>query len=155
MKGCCVFAIPGSLSDRNASIGMKRAPEERKQAVEAEEHGRGAVNGKVGPLALGFDPQAGPALLESRFQAPAFHESAHDLLGGLRLVGGKQRFGGSLSLGITGENPADGQRVKIPQSSPGTDLQRPFSLSIPGKSETLPGSVFAFVSREGRRGPTT
>jgi hypothetical protein len=52
------------------------------------------------------------------------------------LVCGKQRFGRMLALRITSEHPADGQRVKaraIPQSGPCADLQRAFSLPIPGK----------------------
>src|SRR5260221_9439641 len=126
MKGCGAFVIPGCLRNRDTSIRVKRVPEEGHQAVKAEEHGRCAVNGKVGPLALCFDPQVSSALLESRFQAPAFHKAAYDLLGGLRLVGGKQRFGWPFSLRITGEHPADGQRVTastIPQRGPGADLQ--------------------------------
>ncbi len=116
-------------------------PEEGHQAVKAEEHGRCAVNGKVGPLALRFDPQVSSALLESRFQAPAFHKAAYDLLGGLCLVGGKQRFGWPFSLRITGKHPADGQRVTastIPQRGPGADLQGAFSLPIPIQGELLP-----------------
>ena len=84
-----MFVIPSRLRNRNTSIGMKRTPKEHNQAVETEEHGRCAVDGQIRPLALGLDAQIGPALLESRFQAPAFHERAHDLLGGLRLIGRK------------------------------------------------------------------
>ncbi len=63
-----------------------RAPSEGDQAVETKEQGRAAVNGQVKPLALRFDPQVGPALLESRFQTPAFHERPHDFLRRQRLV---------------------------------------------------------------------
>src|SRR5260221_6735005 len=121
MKGWRVFVIPGRLSKRNASLGMKRAPKEHDQAVEAEEHGRRAVNGKVRPLALGLDPRMGSALLESGFQTPAFHERPHDLLSRLRLVRRKQRFGWPFPGRITREDPADKQRVKtstIPQCGP-------------------------------------
>jgi len=141
MKGRRVLVIPGRLSDRHASIGMKRAPKEHNQAVEAEERRRRAVNGKVGPLTLRFDPQVGPALLKRRFQAPAFHESAHDQLGGLRLVGGEQRLWRSPSLGIAGKNPADRHRLTasaIPQGGPRAHLQRAFSLPIPIQGEMLP-----------------
>jgi hypothetical protein len=75
-----MFVIPGRLRNRKASIGVKRVPKEDNQTVETEEHGRAALNGQIGPLALGFDPQVGAALLERRFQAPAFHERAHNLL---------------------------------------------------------------------------
>ena len=76
-------------------------PKEGDQAVETEEHGRCAVDGKVGPLALRFDPQVSSALLKSGFQTPAFHERLHDLLRRQRLVRRKQRFGWPLSLRIT------------------------------------------------------
>jgi|SRR5215469_6152232 len=100
MKGWCVFVIPGRLRDRDTSIRVKRVPKERDLAVEAEEHRRRAINGKVGPLTLDLDPQIGPALLVSRFQAPTFHEGTHDLLSGLRLICGKQRlWGGRLPWG--------------------------------------------------------
>src|SRR6266851_4152142 len=99
VKGCRVFVIPGCLCKRHLPIGMKRVPKESNQAVEAEEHGCCAVNSQIGPLALGLDPQMGPALLKSRFQTPAVHTCAHDLLGGLRLVRRKQCFGGGACLG--------------------------------------------------------
>lgn len=145
MKGRRVFVIPGCLRERDVSIGMKRAPKERDQAVETEEHGRRAVNGQVRPLALGLDPQMGPALLESRFQAPAFHERAHDPLRSLRLVRRKERFGWPFPLRITRENPTNGQGVKaraIPQSSPCADLQGAFAFSIPVQGQALPRRVW-------------
>jgi hypothetical protein len=120
---------------------MKHAPKEGDQAVEAEEHGRRAVDGQVGPLALGFDAQVGSALLKSRFQAPAFHKPSHDLLGAQPLVCRKQRFWGPLPLGITSEDPAHRPRVKasaIPQGSSRTDLQGAFSLPIPVQGKALP-----------------
>ena len=144
MKGGRVFVIPGRLRNRNAFIRMKRVRKEDDQAVETKEHGRGAVDGQIGPLALGFDPQVSSALLESRFQAPAFHEGLYDLLGSLRLRGGKQRFRRVLALGITSENPADGQRLvslAIPQSGPRADFQGAFSLPIPLQGELLPRRV--------------
>ena len=91
MKGRRVFVIPGCLRDKDTSLGMKCAPKECDQAVKAKKQGRRAVNGQIRPLALRFDPQVSPALLESRLQTPAVHTCAHDLLGGLRLVCGKQR----------------------------------------------------------------
>lgn len=67
MKGRSAFVIPGGLCDRHASLGMERVPKESNQAVKAEEHGRCAVDSKVGPLALGFDSQVGSALLKGGF----------------------------------------------------------------------------------------
>src|SRR5258708_2183574 len=71
MKGRRVFVIPGGLRDRDTSLGMKCAPKECDQAVKAKQQGRRAVNGQIRPLALRFDPQVSPALLESRLQTPA------------------------------------------------------------------------------------
>jgi len=141
MKGRGAFVIPGCLRNRNASIRVKRVPKEGDQAVETEEHGRRAVDRKVGPLTLRCGPQVGPALLKSRFQTPVFHECPHDLLRSLRLVRRKQRFGWPSPLRITREHPADGQRVQantIPQRGPSADLQGAFSLPIQIQGEPLP-----------------
>jgi hypothetical protein len=64
VKGGRVFVIPGCLSERDTSLGMKRVPKEGDQAVETEKHGRGAVNGQIRPLALGFDAPKSPAFFK-------------------------------------------------------------------------------------------
>src|SRR5260370_29182637 len=62
------------------------------------------------------------------------HKGLYDLLGSLRLIGGKQRFWRSLAVRIADQNPADGQRLvslSIPQGDPRADLQIACSLPIP------------------------
>src|SRR5215469_334778 len=79
--------------------------------------------------------------LEGRFQTPAFHEVAHDLFDRLRLVGGKEGFGRSLSRWVASEDPPNGQRCRakpIPPGSATAQLQHPFSLAIPVEREALP-----------------
>ena len=144
MKGRRVFVIPGRLRDGDTSLGMKRPPKEGDQAVETKKQGCRAVNGQIRPLALCFDAQVSPALLKGRLQTPPVHKRAHDLLGSQSLVRRKQGFGGSLPLGITGEDPANGQGRKacaIPQRGPATDLQRAFALPVPVQTQTLPRRV--------------
>src|SRR5205814_7992389 len=111
---------------------------ERHQTVEAKEQWRRALDSAIRPLALRLDPQMGVTFLKGHFQTPPLHEIAEDLFCRLGGVGGKDGFGGALAIGITSQHPTDGQRIKaiaIPQGCPRTDLQRPLSLPVPGKSE--------------------
>jgi hypothetical protein len=69
---------------------------------------------------------------------------ADDLFGRLGGVGGKDSFGGTLAVGITSQDPADGQGVKtiaIPQRGSRADLQRPLSFTVPVQRELLPAGL--------------
>src|SRR5271165_78316 len=84
------------------------------------------------------------AFLESDFQTPALHEVPHDLRSWLLLVGGKQRFGWSLSCWVAREDPPNRQRSRaepIPPGKSGTQFQGSLPFPIPIQSELLPDGV--------------
>jgi hypothetical protein len=117
---------------------MKRLSKEQDQAREAKKHERGAINGQIGPLALGFDAHVSPTLLERRLQTPSVQKRAHDLLGGQSLVRREQRLGWPFSQRVTDEDPAEGKARAIPQRGSGAVLQGAFALAIPRKGQALP-----------------
>src|SRR5262245_52089729 len=95
------------------------------------------------------------AFLESRFQTPALHEIAHDLVGWLRWIGGKQRFGRPLSRWVAGEDPPNGQRHRAKALPPGgarTQLQYAFAFPVPVQGDPFPDGlgVWQYVLERGK-----
>src|SRR5258708_14033189 len=82
----------------------------------------------------------GAPLLKGHFQTPALHEVAHDLFCCLSGVSGKDGFGGTLALRITGQYPSDRQRITaiaVPQGWASANLHSSFSFPIPVPSTLL------------------
>lgn len=70
-----------------------------------------------------------------------FMRVANDLFCCLSGVSGKDGFGGTLALRITGQYPSDRQRIRaiaVPQGCAGAHLHSSFSFAIPVQGVLLP-----------------
>src|SRR5438874_11869942 len=135
------LGIPGGLLDRNAAIRMQCMSQEDYETVQPEEARGAAFNRQVRPLALRFDSQMRPTLLEGHFDGPAFDEVFYDLCCALRLIGREVRFWFPLALRITREHPANRQRVgprRIPQRGARHDFELALSPPVPSDGERFP-----------------
>jgi hypothetical protein len=72
------FGVPSRPVNGYLAIGMQRMTQQCHDGVAAEQTGCGALHGTVRPLALGFEAEMGPALLEGRFNGPVFDDLLHD-----------------------------------------------------------------------------
>src|SRR5262249_23029554 len=102
----------------------------------------------------------GAAFFEGCLQTPPLHEIAHNFFSRLRLVGGKERFGRSLSCWVAREDPANGQGSGAKAIPPGGSRAQ-VHARLPSayqsqvrRSHTVCGSC-RMCSSEGSRAPTT
>src|SRR5215216_2434171 len=123
---------------------MQRMSQQGHHRVETEETWRSTLDGAIRPLALGFETQMGPALLEGRFNGPAFDEALHhrpwSIVGAGREVGSWSQA----PRGITDKHPADGQHGlanSIPHRGPAGHVQLPAAVVIPAHAYALPWSL--------------
>ena len=68
-----VFGVPSSASSEAITVELGLGPE-RHQRKQAEQHRRGARDGQLGPLPLGFDTEMPAYFRERHFDRPAPHE---------------------------------------------------------------------------------
>jgi hypothetical protein len=68
-EGCVIFLVPTGLAHRQI-LWVEHLGHERHQAEKAKETGRGAFDGPVRPLALGFKTEASTQFFKGDLNRP-------------------------------------------------------------------------------------
>jgi hypothetical protein len=160
MKGGRVCVIPGGVCDRHASLGMTRMSKEQDQAREATKHGRSAITGRIGSLALGCDAHVSPTLLERRLQTPSVQKRAHDALAVSPWFVEHSALGGRFPCGSRVRTQQMGKGAKPARSHNAVPVQisrvrSPWPSHDRVRRCHMVGGSARIWSREGRRAPTT
>jgi hypothetical protein len=138
------FGVPSGPLNRYLAIGMQRMAPQYHHRVEAEQTGRGALHGTVRPLALGFEAEMGPTLLEGGFNGPALDERLHNRP--WPIVGAGREGGPRLqpTSGITHQYPADRHHrwtKPLPHRCPAAHVPLASSAVVPAHAHALPESL--------------
>jgi len=126
---------------RGQGVRVQALGHERDEAEEAQEAGRGAGDGAIGPLALRFEAEVGAHLLERHLNVPAADVPSHDLRGGHVLGGTEEGERADAALRAAHQDPAEGQGVQagaVPEGRARGQLHLFVPAAVPG---------------DGRRGP--
>ena len=109
---------------------------------QAEQAGRGASDGLVGPLPLGLDTEVVADFSEGDLQLPALREPAEDLQRLLRQVGAEQGLRVEAPAGVAQQHPADRHDWHAgvaPDGGIGADLHHALAFAVPvGHDHALP-----------------
>ena len=103
---------------------------------------RGAGDGPVGPLTLGFHSQMRPHLLEGDLQLPAQHKPFQDLCRSHCRVGTEQRLGVEFAFGVSNQYPTNGHgwfAGVIPERRLRGEFRPADSTVIPSHRGGIPG----------------
>ena len=88
-KGSLIFDVPTGLANRQFSW-KKHLGHDGHQAEDAKEARRGAFDGPVRPLALGFEAEESAQFFKGDFDIPAPCEPDDDLLGRNMCIGAEE-----------------------------------------------------------------
>src|SRR4029450_12448303 len=73
------LTVPGAARDPEPGAAVEASRQQSDYREQAEQAGRGAQDGQVGPLPLGLDAQVVAHLAEGDFELPSLDEPADDL----------------------------------------------------------------------------
>ena len=150
------LVIPSGLALGHRVSFLQRVGGQGDPGEDSQQDGRGAGDGQVGPLALGFQAQVGPHLLKGNFQLPAQDKPFQDLGRVRRGVGAQQGLGGEGALGISDQHPADAD-WRLAGAVPDRRLRREFhgagGAVIPGHGHAGPSCLGLVEDRFQRGSP--
>ena len=89
-EGRPLLAVPSGSGDPETGMTVEAVGQQDHDGEQAEQAGRGAGDGQIGPLPLGFDTKVVADLSERDLQLPSLREPAEDLQRLLCGVGAEQ-----------------------------------------------------------------
>src|SRR3954463_13622123 len=104
-EGGPLLAVPGGRCNAQASVTAEVVGQQGHDGEQAEQAGRGAGDGLVGPLPLGLDTEVVADLSERDLQLPALREPAEDLQRLSRRVGAEQGLRVEPPTGVAQQHP--------------------------------------------------
>src|SRR4051794_7414105 len=131
-EGGPLLAVPGGRCNAQASVTAEAVGQQGHDREQAEQAGRGAGDGLVGPLPLGFDAEVVAGFSERDLYLPTLCEPAEDLQRLLRGVGTEQGLWVEAPAGVTQQHPTDRhhrQAAMAPEGGLGADLHHMALLS--------------------------
>ena len=131
-EGQAGLAVPRGSPGAGVGIEQLGRPEGR-QGIHAQQHGRGAQDGQVGPLPLGLNAVVGAAFLEGDLDLPAPDEPPQDVDGVGDNIGAEEGLGFKVAGRIADQHPADRHRraAVIPDGGVGDDVEELCLVSVP------------------------
>ena len=93
------FVVPSGPAPNAGPLLLQRVGGQDGKGEEAQQYGRGAGDGKVGPLALGLHTEVGAHLLKGDFQLPAQDKPFQDLGWVRRRISAEQSLGSKAPWG--------------------------------------------------------
>ena len=134
-KGGCRFDVPGRGALCYRVVLLQRVGGQCHPGKLPHQYRRGASDGSVRPLALGFHAQVSPHLLVGDFQFPAQHKPLQDPGRSHGLVSTEQGLGVEFTLRVSDQYPAGGYgrfAMVIPDSGLGGEFQGLDGAVVPG-----------------------
>lgn len=115
--------------------------QQRHHRGETDQTRSGALDGAIRPLTWGVEAQMGPALLEGRFNGPAFAELVHHRPWSIVEAGREVGSWVQAPCGIAAKLPADGQHGlahSIPHGDPARHVQLTSTPLVPAHADAVP-----------------
>ena len=141
-EGGCWFGVPRRRALGHGPLFLQQVGRQCNPGKEPHQYRRGAGDGPVGPLTLGFHSQMRPHFLEGDLQLPAQHKPFQDLCRSHCRFGTEQRLGVEFAFGVSNQYPTNGHgwfAGVIPERRLRGEFRPADSTVIPSHRGGIPG----------------